>query len=336
MRLDELAKLIDAELVTDPGRDAAKLGSVDITSAATLEDARAGQISFLAKVKYQNQLASTRASVVIMTSGQEAAAPDGVLLLRAKDAYFAFMKAVVALHGFRKHPAKGVDPRAFVDPSAKIGPGTIVYPGAYVGPRVAIGRDCILYPNCVIYEDCVLGDRVIVHAGASIGNDGYGFATHDGVHHKIPQIGNVIVEDDVEIGAQSAIARAALGSTVIGRGTKIDSLVAIGHNTRVGEHSLLVAQVGIAGSVTTGHHFVAGGQVGIAGHLKIGNLVQAAAKTGIIADLQDGETVGGQPAVPLRIAKRLALLTQKLPDLFDRVRRLEAGNKSPEKTTPEE
>jgi UDP-3-O-[3-hydroxymyristoyl] glucosamine N-acyltransferase len=334
MRLDELAKQIDAELVAR-GADSGKTAAVQITSAARLEDAGSGQISFLANIKYQNQLATTQASAVIVTSDLEASVPDGVALLRAKDSYFAFMKAVVALHGHRKHPAKGADPRAFVDPTAKIGPNTVVYPGVYVGPRVAIGRDCILYPNCVIYEDCVLGDRVIVHAGASIGNDGYGFATHEGIHHKIPQIGNVIIGDDVEIGAQTAIARAALASTVIGRGTKIDSLVTIGHGTRIGEHSLLVAQVGIAGSVTTGHHFVAGGQVGITGHLKIGNVVQAGAQAGIMGDLEDGAIVAGSPAMPLRTAKRIALLWQKLPELFDRVRRLEGGNKSSEKTTPE-
>jgi len=136
-------------------------------------------------------------------------------------------------------------------------------------------------------------------------------------------VGNVLIEDDVEIGAQTAIARGAVGSTVIGRGTKIDSLVAIGHGVRIGEHSLLVAQAGIAGSVTTGHHFVAAGQAGIAGHLKIGNLVQAGAQAGIMGDLEDGVMVAGSPAVPLRLAKRIALLWQKLPELFDRVRQLE-------------
>jgi UDP-3-O-[3-hydroxymyristoyl] glucosamine N-acyltransferase len=341
MRLDELAKLIGAELVTDPGSLAAKAGSVEINSAATLDDAKSGQITFLASPKYQKQLETTGASAVLVGSSDAAVSPggmpNGLVLLRAKDIYFSFMKAVVALHGHRRHPAAGVDPRAHVDPTARLGAGTIVYPGVFIGPRVVVGRDCVLYPNCVIYEDCILGDRVIVHAGASIGNDGYGFATHDGVHHKIPQVGNVIIQDDVEVGANTAIARAALGSTVIGRGTKIDSLVAIGHGTRVGEHSLLVAQVGIAGSVTTGHHFVAAGQAGIAGHLKIGDCVQAAAQAGIVSDLEDGTMVAGSPAVPLRMAKRVALLCQKLPELFDRVRQLEKGEKpTSQKSAPEE
>lgn len=299
---------------------------MEIASAAALEDAGAGQISFLANPKYQKQLETTRAAAVIVPKRvPDDAAAAGVVLLHAGDPYYAFAKAVVALHGHRRHPISGIDPGARVDPTARIGAGTIVYPGVFVGPGVVIGRDCVLYPNCVIYDGCMLGDRVIVHAGAAIGNDGFGYATHAGVHHKIPQVGNVVLEDDVEIGAQSAIARAALGSTVIARGTKIDSLVAVGHGARIGEHSLLVAQVGIAGSVTTGHHFVAGGQAGMVGHLKFGDRVTVGAQTGVVADLADDSVVAGTPHMPLRLVKRVVLLWGRLPALFDRVKRLEAA-----------
>jgi UDP-3-O-[3-hydroxymyristoyl] glucosamine N-acyltransferase len=318
MRLKELARLIGAEVAD------AKAGEVEVRSAAALEDAEAGQVSFLSNLKYQSHLQTTRASAVIVataTPGDAAAA--GVALLRAGDPYYAFMQAVVALHGHRKHPVSGIDPRAYVDETAKIGAGTIVYPGAFVGPGVVVGRECILYANCAIYEGCVLGDRVIVHSCAVVGNDGFGYATHKGVHHKIPQVGNVVIEDDVEIGAGAVIARAALGSTIIGRGTKLDSVAVVGHGTRIGEHSLLVALCGIAGSVSTGHHFVAGGQAGVAGHLKIGDCVSLAAQTGVTGDLADNSVMGGSPAMPLQMAKRIALLCWKMPELFARVRDVE-------------
>jgi UDP-3-O-[3-hydroxymyristoyl] glucosamine N-acyltransferase len=230
---------------------------------------------------------------------------------------------VIALHGHRRHPHAGIHPRAAVDSSAVVGEGSVLYPGVYVGPRAVIGRDCILYPNVVIYDDSVLGDRVIIHAGASIGHDGFGFATSGGIHHKIPQVGNVVVEDDVEIGANAAIQRAAMGSTVIGKGSKIDSLVSVGHGSKIGAHALLVSQVGVAGSTTLGHHVTLGGQVGVAGHLKIGNHVTVAAQGGITNDVPDGSVLLGSPAMPLNQGRRVYVLFTKLPELWERVRRME-------------
>jgi UDP-3-O-[3-hydroxymyristoyl] glucosamine N-acyltransferase len=193
-----------------------------------------------------------------------------------------------------------------------------------VGPRATLGRDCVLYPNVVIYDDCVLGDRVTIHAGTSIGHDGFGYATQKGIHHKIPQVGNVVIEDDVEIGANCTVDRATLGSTVIGKGTKFSNAVAIGHGTKIGPHCLFVAQVGVAGSVSVGHHVTMAGQVGVAGHLKIGDNVTIAAQSGIIGDVPEQTTVMGTPALPAARARRVWGVYSQLPDLLDRVRKLES------------
>jgi UDP-3-O-[3-hydroxymyristoyl] glucosamine N-acyltransferase len=312
MTVAELAKEIGAEVIGD--------GSASISSCATLEAAGPGQISFLSNPRYARDLETTRASAVIVGKG---IGSEKTTLLRTGDPYFAFMKAVVRLHGHRKHPFTGVHPQAFVDPSATIGSGTVIYPGAYVGARTRIGTDCILYPNVAIYEDCTIGNRVIVQACAVIGVDGYGFATHKGEHHKMPQIGSVVIEDDVEIGACCSIERGALQDTVIGRGTKIDQLVVVGHGSRIGEHCLLVAQTGIAGSVTLGHHVTLAGQTGVAGHLTIGNNVTASAKSGIMSDIEDQRTVMGQPAMEAAHARRVYLHFMQLPDLVERVKMLE-------------
>jgi UDP-3-O-[3-hydroxymyristoyl] glucosamine N-acyltransferase len=313
MTVAELAKEIGAEVVGD--------GAASVLSASTLEDAQAGQVSFLANAKYAKQLESTKATAVIVAPSVKAV--GNTTLLKAGDPYFAFRQAVVRLHGYRKHPHQGVHPKAHVESTATIGEGSVLYPGVYVGPNVKIGRDCILYPNVAVYEGCVLADRVIVHAGTAIGSDGYGFATHKGEHHKIPQIGNVIIEDDVEIGACCSIERAALGSTIIGRGTKIDQLVVVGHGCKIGPHCLLVAQTGISGSVTLGHHVTLAGQTGVAGHLKIGNQVTVGAQSGIISDIEDQSTVVGSPAMPVSHARRVYMHFTQLPDLVDRVKALE-------------
>lgn len=334
MRLDELAQRLGATLELPPdGRAAA---DTDITSCATLDDAQPGQLTFLASPKYAPRLAATRASAVVVAESTRR--PDGLraALLRAKDPYFTFRNAVVELHGFRKHPHTGIHPLAYVHPTATVGDGTVIYPFVYVGPRVRIGRDCILYPNVCIYDDCVLGDRVILHAGCSIGHDGFGHATHAlpgeaPAHHKIPQVGNAVLEDDVELGANCSVDRATLGSTVIGRGTKFSNNVVIGHGTRVGPHNLFVAQVGLAGSVTTGRYVVMGGQVGVAGHLTIADEVQIAAQSGVMNDLPEKGQYLGAPAMPAAQARRvynhflnLDELARRLKDLEKKVAELES------------
>ncbi len=313
MKLDELAAKIDATIV---GGD----GSTEITGVAPLKSAMAGQIAFLANPKYAAELETTKASAVIV---HHRVAAERLILLKTKDPYYALRQAVVLLHGFRKHPFTGVHPDAHVDSTATIGENTVIYPGVYVGPRAKIGHDCVLYPNVCVYDDTRIGHNVIIHSGASIGVDGFGFATHQGVHHKIPQIGRVVIEDDVEIGANVTIERAALEETFVGQGTKIDQLVVIGHGSRIGAHCLLVAQVGIAGSVTIGHHVVIGGQAGIAGHLNIGDMVQIAAQSGVMTDIDEKSTMIGSPAMTALHARRVYSLFTKLPELSERLREVE-------------
>jgi UDP-3-O-[3-hydroxymyristoyl] glucosamine N-acyltransferase len=331
MRLQDLATALSAHFPPDsPVEIAYPPGSqptpdLDITSVATLEDARPGQLSFLANPRYASQLATTQASAVLAAPNAKS---DRLILLKSKDPYFAFRNALITLVGFRKHPHEGIHPLAYVHPTATVGPGTTIYPGCYVGPRARIGRDCILYPNVVVYDDCVLGDRVTLHACCSIGHDGFGYATHalkgqPPAHHKIPQAGNAVIEDDVELGAGCTVDRATLGSTVIGRGTKFSNLVAIGHGTKVGPHNLYVAQVGLAGSVTTGAYVVMGGQAGIAGHLKIGDQVQISAKAGVMEDVEPKSIMLGAPAMPAGQARRVFNHFLNLDELAKRIKELE-------------
>ncbi|HEX8916532.1 MAG TPA: UDP-3-O-(3-hydroxymyristoyl)glucosamine N-acyltransferase [Humisphaera sp.] len=294
----------------------------------TLEDAGDGEVSFLSNPKYLKHVERTKATAVIVGLGVAAQPGSAATLLRARNPYYAFTLALVRLHGHRRHPHPGVHPKAHVDPTATIGEGTVVYPGAFVGPGAVVGKDCILYPNVTVYDGCVLGDRVIVHAGAVIGQDGFGYATNkdpDGVtrHHKIPQIGVVVLEDDVEVGANCTIARGTLGKTVVGQGTKLDSAVVIGHGTTVGRHGLLVAQVGISGSCTIGDYATLAGQVGIAGHLRLGDGVTVAAKGGVMHDIPDHTTVIGIPALPVAQGRRIAALTIGLPTIVDRLKKVE-------------
>ena len=317
MRLDELAKAIGAEVVGD--------GAVDVTGVSTLDEAAAGQVSFLANQKYAEKLETTQATAVVVAPGVE---NSRLNLLVTKDPYGGFMRAVVALHGFRTHPHEGVHPKAHVDPTAAVGEGTVIYPFAFVGPRARIGRDCVLFPNVCVYDDCVLGDRVTLHAGTVIGQDGFGYASlpdasGEVAHHKIPQVGNAVIEDDVEMGANCSVDRATLGSTVVGRGSKFSDGVTIGHGTKIGPHALFVAQVGLAGSVSVGHHATMAGQVGVAGHLKIGENVTIAAQSGVMDDLPAGGTYLGSPAMPAGHARRVYALFTQLPDLVKRVRGLE-------------
>lgn len=328
--LGELAEYVGGRVYGDP--------NVRIKSASTLGRAQEGDISFLANAKYERQLRTTKASAVIVgEQTPEASVP----LLVADDPYYAFMQIMVLLHGHRKHKKVGISPKASISDSAKIGAdcnihdfvvvaddarigdGCILYPGAYVGQGVQIGNDCIIYPNVTIYDGCQLGNRVIINANTTIGEDGFGYASHNGIHHKIPQTGTVIIEDDVEIGTCCGIERGTLGDTVIGQGSKLGDLVTVGHGTKIGPHCLLVAQVGIAGSTTLGHHCVVGGQVGIVGHINIGNNVTIAAQAGVINNIPDGKVVLGAPAIEANQGKRAYSMIQYLPEIRQTVRNLQ-------------
>jgi UDP-3-O-[3-hydroxymyristoyl] glucosamine N-acyltransferase len=329
MTVSELARLVGGELTGEGYRRIRGLAALDVAGPE--------EASFLANAKYERYMAATRAGAVIVPADYQGPGPA---LIRCKDSYFAFRQAMVAFYGFRKIPFEGVDERANVDPAAQIaanvkiaafatvsagctvGEGTAIYPGVYVGPGCRIGRECILYPNVTLYDGCILGDRVTIHAGASIGQDGFGYATHGGKHEKIPQVGWVELGNDVEIGACCAIDRATMGATVIADGTKFSNLVAIGHGARVGKACLMVAQSGIAGSTVLGSGCVFGGQSGAEGHIKIGDGVRVAAQTGVVGDVPAGMEIGGSPSMPLADARRSWMAVSRLPQLRTAVRRL--------------
>lgn len=311
-----------------------------IARVATLEDAAPGDVSFLSNPKYEKMLQTTRASAVVLKP--DVAAPPTLDLIQVDDPYAAITVLIVVLHGYRQHgrvpphptctqihetarigPSATIHPGASIDEGVVIGRDAVIYPGCYVGPRCRIGDNVLLYPNVVLYDDTVLGDRVTIHANTVIGEDGLGYAPVDGRWVKIPQIGHVEVQDDVEIGAACAIDRATLGKTVIGRGSKFSNLIAIGHGTRIGEHCLLVAQVGVAGSVNVGNRVTMAGQAGVVGHIRVGDGATLGAKAGVTHNVPDGETVLGQPAIPIREMRRQVVYIQRLPELNETVKRLE-------------
>ena len=329
--LGELAEYVGGRVCGDP--------KVIIKSASTLGRAEEGDISFLTNRKYEKQLRTTKASAVIV--GKETPAAS-VPLLIVDDPYYAFMQIMVLLHGHRKHKKIGVSPKASISDSAKIGmdchihdfvtisdnarikDGCIIYPNVYIGQGVQIGNDSIIYPNVAVYDGCKIGNRVIINANSTIGEDGFSYATYKGIHHKIPQTGIVIIEEDVEIGASCGIERGTLNDTIIGQGSKLGDMVTIGHGTRIGSHCLLVAQVGIAGSTNIGHHCTIGGQVGIVGHINIGNNVTIAAQAGVINNIPDNKVVLGAPAIDANMGKRAYSMIQYLPDMRQNIRELQS------------
>jgi UDP-3-O-[3-hydroxymyristoyl] glucosamine N-acyltransferase len=314
----EIVDLVAGEFAGD--RDHA------IMSVASLAQAKSDQLSFLSNRKYAADLAASKAGVVLVPKNLEG---NDERWIRVDDPYFAFARIMTRWFSNRPMP-QGISSKAVVSSSATLGQNialghfTIIGDNVVIGKNVTIfqgvsieadsviGDDCIIYPNVVIYDGTRIGNRCIIHSGVVIGSDGYGFATHAGKHHKIPQIGIVRIEDDVEIGAGTTIDRAALGETVIGEGTKIDNLVQIGHNVKVGKHCLLVSQVGIAGSTELGDYVAVAGQSGFSGHLKIGNRVQVAAKSAVLDDVPDDTKVMGSPAVPFTEFARRHAAVKKL------------------------
>ena len=294
-----------------------------VSSVAALTEANPEQLSFLSNRKYAAQLAETKAGAILVPKNLEG---DDDRWIRVDDPYFALARIMTRWFSARPMP-EGVSAKASVASTAKLGTNVAVGPFATIGENVVVGNnvtifqgvsieagsnigdDCIIYPNVAIYDRTQIGRRCIIHAGVVIGSDGYGFALNEGRHHKIPQIGIVRIEDDVEIGAGTTIDRAALGETVIGEGTKIDNLVQIGHNVKIGRHCLLVSQVGIAGSTELGDYVSVAGQSGFSGHLKIGHRVQVAAKSAVLEDVPDDSKVMGSPAMPFKeFARRQATL----------------------------
>ncbi len=313
-------------------------GEIDIRGVAGIKEARAGDITFLSNPKYEPYLETTCASAVISHPGME----SKKALVWNKDPYLAFLQVLTLFAGdvFAQYP-RGIHETAIIHPEAILGENASVGPycfvgrgtrigknatmvfSVYIGEDVEIGEDCLFYPHVTVRERCSIGNRVILHPGAVIGSDGFGYAKNGSTHQKVPQIGRVIVEDDVEIGANSTIDRATTGITRICRGSKIDNLVQIAHNVFVGENSILAAQVGVSGSTELGKNVVLGGQAGLVGHITIGDNAMVGAQGGVTKSIPPGMKASGYPAREHSLAKRLNAYISSLPDLYRRLKELE-------------
>ena len=329
--LSELAAELGGEVVGD--------GAVVLQGVAGIREAQPGDVTFLANARYEPQLAETRASAVICA---ETPRHCRVPQLRVKNPYLAFMRAVRVFRPDLYRPVPGIHPSAVISRSAKVGAAVSIGPhvviddqavvgdrailmaGVYIGSRAVVGEDCWIYPGVTLREECTLGKKCILHSGVVIGGDGFGYALDEGRYQKIPQVGNVVIGDDVEIGANTTIDRATTGSTRVGEGTKIDNLVQIGHNVVIGRHCIIVAQVGIAGSTELEDYVTLAGQVGVVGHTRIGAHATVAAQSGVTKPVPPNAVVMGYPAMLHVAFKRLQAYLQRLPQLFQRTKDLEA------------
>lgn len=327
--LKEIAELIGGELLGD--------GNTVITGISGIEEAGKGEITFLANPKYFPLLEKTQASAVITPRDTESALKP---LVRVDNPSLAFAKILSVFAPYEAKRPQGVHstailgkdvklgrnvaigPYAVIEEAASIGDNTVIYAGSFVGHHSAIGADTLIYPNVSIREQVTVGSRVIIHSGTVIGSDGFGFATIDGLHHKIPQIGTVEIGDDVEIGANVTIDRARFDKTVIGKGTKIDNLVQIAHNVVTGENCIIVAQAGISGSTSLGKNVTLAGQAGLVGHITIGDNAIVMAQSGVSKSVPEGAMVWGYPAKPEKIAKRVNACVHNLPRLYNTVAEL--------------
>jgi UDP-3-O-[3-hydroxymyristoyl] glucosamine N-acyltransferase len=318
-------------------------GLVEVTRVGGLDSADASSLSFLAAARYADEAADTRAGVVFVTSElapRVRHVPARIIVDKPHDAMLTAIARLYVPQVFVPgvHPSAilsdtvvlgdgvAIGARTVIGARVRIGHRVLIHPGVTIGDGVAIGDDCILYPNVVLYANSQLGDRVIVQAGAVIGSDGFGYVFGGGAHRKIPHVGRCVLESDVEIGANSTIDRGSVGDTVIGAGTKIDNLVQVGHNVRMGKLCLVMAQAGISGSTHIGDGVIIAGQAGLVGHISIGAGARIAAQAGVIGDVPAGETWSGYPARPHREALRTQAAARKLPDLLKRLGDTPAGN----------
>ena len=311
-----------------------------VNTFAKIEDGKPGAISFLSNPKYTHYIYDTESSIVLVDKSVELEKPTKATLVRVDNAYECVAK-LLQLYESMKPKKTGIDSLAFVSPSAKIGENVYIGAFAYVGDNVVIGdgcqiypnvvicenakvgNDCLFYPNVTIYHDCHVGNRVMLHAGSVVGSDGFGFAPSENGYDKIPQIGIVTIEDDVEIGANTCIDRSTMGSTYVRKGVKLDNLVQIAHNTDIGANTVMSAQVGIAGSTKVGQWCMFGGQVGIAGHITIGNKVFLGAQSGVPSSLKDDQTLIGTPPMEKLPYFKSQAIFQKLPDLYKQIQKLQ-------------
>ncbi|MBZ0156820.1 MAG: UDP-3-O-(3-hydroxymyristoyl)glucosamine N-acyltransferase [Alphaproteobacteria bacterium] len=328
MKLHELAQLLDGEV--------AGSSEVEITGASGITDAKEGDITFLSSRKWLDALKNSRASAVLV---QEFIEDIDTPQIKTRNPQYAFARLLSHFH-VKPHPCKGVSTKATVAPSVllgekvtiydyayiaegvTIGAGTVIYPGVFVGESSSIGEGCVLHPNVTVRERITIGNRVVIHAGSVIGSDGFGYVFAEGKHQKIPQVGDVVIEDEVEIGAAVTIDRATTGTTFIGGGTKIDNLVQIGHNVHIGRNVIIVAQVGIAGSSRIGDGVVLGGQVGVADHSVIEAGTMVGAKAGVLGHMKRGIYSGTMPMPHREWLKAMAVFA-KLPEMKKKLEDLE-------------
>ena len=330
MKLVELAGHIGARVTGD--------GETLVTAIASLTEAGDTDISFLSEIRYADQVAQSKAGAVIVPEGFDGATSANLLLVA--DVNEALEQVLTLFAPPPDFPPTGIDPTAriaetavlgehvaigpyvVISDQAEVGEDTVIAAGCYIGSKVKIGRDCFLAPNVVIGTRCEIGNNVIIHANTTIGTDGFGYRLVNGKHQKIPHIGIVVIEDDVEIGSNSCVDRAKFGKTIIGRGTKIDNLVQIAHNVHIGENCIIVAQVGIGGSCRLGNYVIIAGQVAVKEHTAIGDGAIAGAQCGVISDVEPGARVLGSPSRPLKSFFREVALMAKLPEMAKEIKRL--------------
>ena len=329
MKLKDLALLLNGEIVSGNG-------DIDITGVSGISDAKAGDVTFLSSKKYLKDLANCKAACVLV---QQPLVDVSITQLKVANPYLAF---AILLERFHIKPMKpagisgdaivsekaviakdvSIFPFSYVADGVTVGKGTVVYPYVFIGENTTVGEGCVLYPHVTLREGVTIGNRVIIHSGTVIGSDGFGYVFDEGRHYKIPQVGGVIIEDDVEIGSNASVDRATTGNTIIGKGTKIDNLSQIAHNVKIGQHSVIVAQAGIGGSTEIGDYVTLAGQVGVADHTVIESGTMIGAQSGIMGHIAKG-AYSGSPAIPHRDWLRAQALYAKLPEMQKRIREIE-------------
>ncbi|MCT4622514.1 MAG: UDP-3-O-(3-hydroxymyristoyl)glucosamine N-acyltransferase [Schleiferiaceae bacterium] len=321
----QIAEYLNGEVVGDP--------EIKVNTLSKIEEGTPGSLSFLANPKYQQYIYNTEASIVIVSKSFEPEKEVPATMVKVEDAYGAFA-ALLEMYNQIKHQKTGIEQPSFIAESAsvgedtyigafaylgenvKVGNGSKIYPNTFLGDNVEIGENCLIFPGVKIYADCKVGSHVTIHAGTVVGSDGFGFAPNsENSYNKVAQIGNVIIEDHVEIGSNASIDRATLGSTIIRKGVKLDNLIQIAHNVEIGDNTVIASQSGVAGSTKIGKNNMIGGQVGVIGHLNVGDNVKIAAQSGIGKDLKDNEVVQGSPAFGYGEYQKSYVYFRKLPQL---------------------
>lgn len=325
-KANDIAAFLNGEVVGD--------GNIQVSNVSKIEEGKPGTLAFLANPKYEQYIYETKASIVLVNKDFSPKQDIPATLIKVENAYQAFASLLDLYVQAKANLKQGIEQPSYIAESAsigediylgaftyisenaKVGDNVKIYPQVHIGDNVTIGDNCIIYAGAKIYADCKIGNGCIIHAGAVIGSDGFGFAPQeDGSYKKIHQIGNVILEDDVEIGANTTIDCGTMESTIIRKGAKLDNLVQVAHNCEIGESTVFAAQVGVAGSTKVGKNCMFGGQVGIAGHITIGDKVSMAAQSGVAQNIKDGETLFGTPAFDIKSAMRTYMLLRRLPDI---------------------